>query len=60
MIDEDGNPTLEWFKKTYRDDDKYMSRLTCYEQVNLLNTLVYFKLTHVNTWLVCTYRFISL
>ena len=31
MIDEDGNPTLEWFKKTYRDDDKYMSRLTCCE-----------------------------
>ena len=60
MIEEDGNPTLEWFKKTYRDDDKYMSRLMCCEQVNLLNTLVYFKLTHANTLLVCTCRFISL
>ncbi|KAF3967616.1 hypothetical protein CMV_008394 [Castanea mollissima] len=27
MLEEDGNPTLEWFKKTYRDDDKYMSNL---------------------------------
>ena len=26
MIDEDGNPTLEWFKKTYRDNDKYLSK----------------------------------
>ena len=60
MIDEDGNPTLEWFKKTYRDDDKYMSKLMFSEQIILLNTLVYFKLTHANTWLVCTYRFISL
>ena len=42
MIEEDGNSTLEWFKKTYRDNDKYMSRLMCCEQVNLLNTLVYF------------------
>ncbi|XP_050275879.1 uncharacterized protein LOC126717926 isoform X2 [Quercus robur] len=27
MLEEDGNPALEWFKKTYRDDDKYMSNL---------------------------------
>ena len=27
MIDEDDNPTLEWFKKTYRDYNKYMSKL---------------------------------
>ena len=27
MIDKDGNPTLEWFKEIYRDDDKYMSKL---------------------------------
>ena len=59
MIDKDGNPTLEWFKKTYRDNDKYMSKLMFCEQVILLNTL-YFKLTHANTLFVCTCRFISL
>ena len=41
MIDKDGNPTLEWFKKTYRDNDKYMSKLMFCEQVILLNTCVF-------------------
>ncbi|XP_030933071.1 uncharacterized protein LOC115958935 isoform X4 [Quercus lobata] len=40
MIEEDGNPTLEWFKRTYRDDDKYMSRLKCCEQVKGLDKLL--------------------
>ena len=42
MMDEDGNPTLSWFKKTYRDDDKYMSKLVDCKQVILLNTHVYY------------------
>ena len=54
MIDEDGNPTLEWFKNKYRDDDKYRSKLMFCEQVILLNTLVYFTLTHTNTLFICT------
>ena len=54
MIDEDGNPTLEWFKNTYRDNDKYRSKLMFCEQVILLNTLVYFTLTHTNTLFICT------
>ena len=54
MIDEDGNPTLEWFKNTYRDDDKYRSKLMLCERVILLNTLVYFTLTHANTLFICT------
>ncbi|KAF3965544.1 hypothetical protein CMV_010275 [Castanea mollissima] len=33
MIVEDGNPTLEWFEKTYWGDDKYMSRLIDCEQI---------------------------
>ncbi|KAK9984961.1 hypothetical protein SO802_034486 [Lithocarpus litseifolius] len=33
MLEEDGNPTLEWFKKTYRDDDKHMSNLVKCERV---------------------------
>lgn len=27
MMYEDGNPTLSWFKKSFRDNDKYMSKL---------------------------------
>ena len=52
-------PHWNGFKKTYRDNDKYMSKLMFCEQVILLNTL-YFKLTHANTLFVCTCRFISL
>ena len=37
MLEEDGNPTLEWFKKTYRDDDKCMSNLVKCERVILLS-----------------------
>ena len=59
MIDEDDNPTLEWFKKTYRDDNKYMSKLMFCEQIILLKTLVYFKLTYAALF-VCTCRFLSL
>ena len=59
MIDEDDNPTLEWFKKTYRDDNKYVSKLMFCEHIILLNTLVYFKLTHAALF-VCTCRFLSL
>nr|XP_023898934.1 putative ubiquitin-like-specific protease 1B isoform X1 [Quercus suber]XP_023898935.1 putative ubiquitin-like-specific protease 1B isoform X1 [Quercus suber]XP_023898936.1 putative ubiquitin-like-specific protease 1B isoform X1 [Quercus suber]XP_023898937.1 putative ubiquitin-like-specific protease 1B isoform X1 [Quercus suber]XP_023898938.1 putative ubiquitin-like-specific protease 1B isoform X1 [Quercus suber]XP_023898939.1 putative ubiquitin-like-specific protease 1B isoform X1 [Quercus len=33
MLEEDGNPTLEWFKRTYRDDDKHMSNLMKCEQI---------------------------
>ncbi|KAK9985405.1 hypothetical protein SO802_030356 [Lithocarpus litseifolius] len=32
MLKEDGNPILEWFKKTYRDNDKCMSNLVKCEQ----------------------------
>ena len=60
MIVEDGNPTLEWFEKTYWGNDKYMSRLNYCDQVILLNTLVYFTLTHANTLFICICRFISL
>ena len=60
MIAENGNPTLEWFKKTYWDDQKYISKLMYCEQVILLDTLVYFTLTHGNTLFICTRRFISL
>ena len=59
MIDEDDNPTLEWFKKTYRDYNKYMSKLMFCEHIILLNTLVYFKLTHAALF-VFTCRFLSL
>ena len=59
MIDEDDNPILEWFTKTYRDYNKYMSKLMFCEQIILLNTLVYFKLTHAALF-VCTCRFLSL
>ena len=59
MIDEDDNPTLEWFKKTYRDYNKYMSKLMFCEHIILLNTLVYFKLTHAALFF-CTCRFLSL
>ena len=60
MIVEDGNPTLEWFEKTYRCNDKYMSSLNYCDQVILLNTLVYFTLTHANTLFICICRFIFL
>nr|XP_023898945.1 uncharacterized protein LOC112010808 isoform X4 [Quercus suber] len=39
MLEEDGNPTLEWFKRTYRDDDKHMSNLMKCEQVTGLDKL---------------------
>ncbi|KAM3759443.1 hypothetical protein ACB098_01G120600 [Castanea mollissima] len=42
MLEEDGNPTLEWFKKTYRDDDKYMSNLVKCEPVTGLDKLLSF------------------
>ena len=35
------------------DHDKYMSKLMFCEQVILLNTLVYFTLTHANTLFIC-------
>ena len=62
MLEEDGNPTLEWFKKTYRDDDKYMSNLVKCEWVILLSahTHMYTTLTHANTLFICTCRFLSL
>ena len=59
MIDEDDNPILEWFKKTYRDYNKYMSKLMFCEHIILLNTLVYFKLTHAALF-VCTCRILYL
>uniref|UniRef100_A0A7N2R986 Ubiquitin-like protease family profile domain-containing protein n=1 Tax=Quercus lobata TaxID=97700 RepID=A0A7N2R986_QUELO len=53
MIEEDGNPTLEWFKRTYRDDDKYMSRLMCCEQI-------YIPMNDNNShWYLCVIDFSS-
>uniref|UniRef100_A0A7N2MKR8 Ubiquitin-like protease family profile domain-containing protein n=3 Tax=Quercus lobata TaxID=97700 RepID=A0A7N2MKR8_QUELO len=53
MIEEDGNPTLEWFKRTYRDDDKYMSRLKCCEQI-------YIPMNDNNShWYLCVIDFSS-
>ena len=70
MIVEDGKPhsqkkkdektTMKWFEKTYWGDDKYMSKLIYCERVILLNSLVYFTLTHSNTLFICICRFISL
>ena len=44
MLEEDGNPTLECFKKTYRDDDKYMSNLVKCERIILFRARTH---THV-------------
>ena len=62
MLEEDGNPPLTWFKKTSRDDDKYMSNLVKCEQVILLSVCVrvYITLTHANTLFICTCRFLFL
>ena len=60
MMYEDGNPTLSWFKKTYWDDDKYMSKLVNCEQVIVLNTHMYITLIHANTLFIYTCRFLSL
>ena len=66
MLKEDGNPPLTWFKKTSRDDDKYMSNLVKCEQVILLSVCVhtrthmYITLTHANTLFICTCRFLFL
>ena len=60
MMCEDGNPTLSWFKKSFRDNDKYMSKLVNCKQVILLNTHIYITLIHANTLFICTCRFLSL
>ena len=49
MMYEDGNPTLSWFKKSFRDNDKYISKLMNCKQVILLNTHMYITLIHANT-----------
>nr|POF25057.1 zinc finger bed domain-containing protein ricesleeper 2 [Quercus suber] len=33
MMYEDGNPTLSWFKKSFKDNDKYMSKLVNCKQI---------------------------
>ncbi|XP_075662921.1 zinc finger BED domain-containing protein RICESLEEPER 1-like [Castanea sativa] len=40
MMYEDGNPTLSWFKKSFRDNDKYMSKLVKCNQVTGLDKLL--------------------
>nr|POE54772.1 zinc finger bed domain-containing protein ricesleeper 2 [Quercus suber] len=40
MMYEDGNPTLSWFKKSFRDNDKYMSKLVNCKQVTGLDKLL--------------------
>ena len=60
MMYEDGNPTLSWFKKSFRDNDKYISKLMNCKQVILLNTHMYITLIHANTLFICTCRFLSL
>ena len=51
MLEEDGNPTLTWFKKTSRDDDKYISNLVRYERVFLLCVRVR---THTHVYYIDT------
>ena len=60
MMYEDGNPTLSWFKKSFRDNDKYISKLMNCKQVILLNTHMYITLIYANTLFICTCRFLSL
>ena len=60
MMYEDGNPTLSWFKKSFRDHDKYMSKLVNCNKVILLNTHMYITLIYANTLFICTCRFLSL
>ena len=60
MMYEDGNPTLSWFKKSFWDNDKYMSKLVNCNQVILLNTHMHITLIHANALFNCTCRFLSL
>ena len=57
MMYEDGNPTLSWFKKSFRDNDKYMSKLMNCKQVILLNTHRYITLIHCSFVLVDFYPY---
>ena len=47
-------PHWNGLKTHIGDNDKYMSKLMFREQVILLNTLLYFTLTHANTLFICT------
>ena len=49
MLEEDGNPTLEWFKKTYRDNDKYISNLVKCERVILLSARTHTHVYYIDT-----------